>query len=158
MYDFDTNSIIGNPIKSREADQLVLGYQQCYDELREGNVTPILHRLDNEVNTSTTLGIWGGETDIVIFHFETGEFYQINHKFLKRAYVLRTRRGQNWCQTTDISHFNCQFLSFSPYNTSQLVNSKYGHNFWAVMSKVVTLYSIHISVKWRFDYMTALPP
>lgn len=50
MYDFDTNSIIGKPIKSRESDQLVFGYQQCYDELREGNVTPILHRLDNEVN------------------------------------------------------------------------------------------------------------
>ena len=51
MYDFDTNSIIGKPIKSREAEQLVIGYQQCFDELREGNITPILHRLDNEVNT-----------------------------------------------------------------------------------------------------------
>jgi hypothetical protein len=50
MYDFDTNSIIGKPIKSRDADQLVFGYQQCYDALREGNVTPILHQLDNEVN------------------------------------------------------------------------------------------------------------
>jgi hypothetical protein len=50
MYDFDTNSIIGKPIKSREVDQLVSGYQQCYDELREGNVTPLLHRLDNKVN------------------------------------------------------------------------------------------------------------
>jgi hypothetical protein len=49
MYDFDTNSIIGKLVKSRDADQLVFGYQQCYDELREGNVTPILHRLDNEV-------------------------------------------------------------------------------------------------------------
>jgi hypothetical protein len=50
MYNFDTNSITGKPIKSQEADQLVSGYQQCYDELREGNVTPILHRIDNEVN------------------------------------------------------------------------------------------------------------
>jgi hypothetical protein len=50
MYDFDTNSIIGKPIKSQEADQLLFGYQQSYNELREGNVTPILHRLDNEVN------------------------------------------------------------------------------------------------------------
>jgi hypothetical protein len=50
MYDFDTNSIIGKPIKSQDADQLVFGYQHCYDELREGNVIPILHQLDNEVN------------------------------------------------------------------------------------------------------------
>jgi hypothetical protein len=34
MYDYDTNSIIGKPIKSQDADQLVFGYQQCYDELR----------------------------------------------------------------------------------------------------------------------------
>jgi hypothetical protein len=32
------------------------------------------------VSTCTTLGVWGGETDIVIFHFEPGEFY---HKYLK---------------------------------------------------------------------------
>jgi hypothetical protein len=50
MYDFYTNSITGKPIQSQEADQLVFAYQQCYDELREGNVTPILHHLDNEVN------------------------------------------------------------------------------------------------------------
>jgi hypothetical protein len=50
LYDFDSNVIIGKPIKSREAEQLVSGYQQCYDELREGNIIPILHRLDNEVN------------------------------------------------------------------------------------------------------------
>jgi hypothetical protein len=50
IYYFDTNSIIGKSIKSRDVDQLVFGYQQCYDELREGNGTPILHRLDNEVN------------------------------------------------------------------------------------------------------------
>jgi hypothetical protein len=31
MYDFDSNSIIGKPIKSRDVDQLVYGYQQCYD-------------------------------------------------------------------------------------------------------------------------------
>jgi hypothetical protein len=32
--------------------------------------------------TSTTLGVWGGETDIVIFHFEPGKFY---HKYLKKG-------------------------------------------------------------------------
>ena len=50
LYDFDSNIIIGKAIKSRNADELVRGYKICYDELREGNITPILHRLDNEVN------------------------------------------------------------------------------------------------------------
>jgi hypothetical protein len=44
----------------------------------------ILYRKKNtdSSSTSTTLGIWGGETDIVIFHFEPGKFY---HKYLKKG-------------------------------------------------------------------------
>ena len=37
-------------MESRNNDQLVRGYKMCYDELREGNIAPILHILNNEVN------------------------------------------------------------------------------------------------------------
>ena len=37
-------------MKSRNTDELVMGYKMCYDEFREENITHILHRLDNEVN------------------------------------------------------------------------------------------------------------
>ena len=50
LYDFDSNNILGKPIKLHNADELVRGYKMCYNKLREGNITPILHRLDNEVN------------------------------------------------------------------------------------------------------------
>ena len=50
MYDFDSNNIIGKAIRSREKHKLVDGYKQCYDELKSGNITPVLHRLDNKVN------------------------------------------------------------------------------------------------------------
>ena len=40
-------------------------------------------------------------------------------------------------------------LSKISYNMSYLVKSKYGDNFWSTIDKVMTLYSIHISVKWK---------
>ena len=50
MYDFDSNNILGKPIKSRDKSELVRGFEMCYKELQEANITPILHRLDNEVS------------------------------------------------------------------------------------------------------------
>ena len=61
LYDYDSNAIIGKPIKSRHQTELVRGYQQCYSELRAGNITPILHRLDNEVNTDLFAAIKANE-------------------------------------------------------------------------------------------------
>ena len=50
MYDFDSNNILGKPIKSRDKSELVRGFEMCYKELKEANITPILHRLDNEIS------------------------------------------------------------------------------------------------------------
>lgn len=50
MYDFDSNSIIGKSIKSRAPAELVRGFEMCYEELQKANITPILHRLDNEIS------------------------------------------------------------------------------------------------------------
>ena len=50
MYDFDSNNILGKPIKSRDKSELIRGFEMCYKELQEANITPILHRLDNEVS------------------------------------------------------------------------------------------------------------
>ena len=51
MYDFDSNNILGKPIKSRDKSELVGGFEMCYKELKEANITPILHLLDNEIST-----------------------------------------------------------------------------------------------------------
>ena len=51
MYDFDSNTIQGKPIKSRTKSELVRGFEMCYKELKEANITPILHRLDNEISS-----------------------------------------------------------------------------------------------------------
>ena len=50
MYDFDSNNILGKPIKSRTASELVRGFELCYKELKEANITPVLHRLDNKIS------------------------------------------------------------------------------------------------------------
>lgn len=53
MYDFDSNTIQGKPIKSKNKSELVRGFEMCYKELKEANITPILHRLDNEISSIT---------------------------------------------------------------------------------------------------------
>ena len=50
LYNFDTNNILAKPIKSRAASELVRGYNLCYEELKEANITPVLHRLDNKIS------------------------------------------------------------------------------------------------------------
>ena len=50
MYDFGSNTIQGKAIKSRNASELVRGFELCYNELKAANITPILHRLDNEIS------------------------------------------------------------------------------------------------------------
>ena len=50
LYDFDSNAILAEPIKSRNASHLVDGYDACYNLLTKAGIKPILHRLDNEVS------------------------------------------------------------------------------------------------------------
>ena len=49
MYDYDSNIIWSHPIKSRENPGLIIGINACYKVLDEANITPIIHRLDNEI-------------------------------------------------------------------------------------------------------------
>ena len=57
MYDFDSNNIIGKPIKSRDKSKLVQGFKMCYKDLKEANITPILYRLDNKISANLIASI-----------------------------------------------------------------------------------------------------
>ena len=48
LYDYDSNSIMARPLKSREAQQILEAFQSCYNVLRRAGLKPKLHRLDNE--------------------------------------------------------------------------------------------------------------
>ena len=50
LYDFDYNAILAEPIKIRQTEHLIEGYEACYKQLRDGVITPILQRLDNAVS------------------------------------------------------------------------------------------------------------
>ena len=50
LYDYNSNVINATPIKSREANDLVAGYKYLYSHLKEGGVTPQLHKLDNNAS------------------------------------------------------------------------------------------------------------
>ena len=38
-----------SPIKIRENADLIIGINACYKVLEEANITPIIHRLENEI-------------------------------------------------------------------------------------------------------------
>lgn len=50
LYDYDSNAILVEPIKSRNTDHLIEGYDACYNRLVAAGVIPVLHRLDNEIS------------------------------------------------------------------------------------------------------------
>ena len=47
LYDYDSNAILTEPIRSRNAHHLVEGYGKCYKRLQSAGITPVLQRLDN---------------------------------------------------------------------------------------------------------------
>jgi hypothetical protein len=50
LYDYDSNAILAEPIKSRQTEHLIQGYEACYKRLTRAGITPILQRLDNEIS------------------------------------------------------------------------------------------------------------
>jgi hypothetical protein len=50
MYDFDSNSILAEPIKSRTVEVITAAYNKMHNYLVSRGCKPILHRLDNEAS------------------------------------------------------------------------------------------------------------
>jgi hypothetical protein len=48
LYDYDSNAILAEPIKSRKQDELLWAYQKLTQQLRKWGLAPNLQRLDNE--------------------------------------------------------------------------------------------------------------
>jgi hypothetical protein len=88
---------------------------QLYN-LAEFPLGTVLDLADTSLVPIFALGVWGGETDIVvIFHFEPASFHQIHHdKYLKKGLCTARTPRPELVQTADISHFNYRFLSFPP--------------------------------------------
>ena len=51
MYDFDSNAILAEPIKSRKTKHLIEGFTSCHKRFTDAGITPILLRLDNEISS-----------------------------------------------------------------------------------------------------------
>ena len=50
LYDYDSNAILAAPMKSRKGVDMVKAFDECYKQLKDDVVTPILKYLDNEVS------------------------------------------------------------------------------------------------------------
>ena len=49
-YDFDSNGILAEPMKSRHDKEYLRAYQEIYKELKKSGSKPKLHKLDNEAS------------------------------------------------------------------------------------------------------------
>ena len=52
MYDFDSNAILDEPIKSRKTKHLVEGFTSSHKHITAAGITLILLRLDNEISSA----------------------------------------------------------------------------------------------------------
>jgi hypothetical protein len=52
LFDYDSNAIIAEPIKSRQQDELLRAYKKLTQHLRKRGLTPKLQRLDNECSAA----------------------------------------------------------------------------------------------------------
>ena len=50
LYDYDSNFIFAEPIKSRETDELVRAYNKCHQVLIKRGFTVKYHKMDNETS------------------------------------------------------------------------------------------------------------
>ena len=57
MYDYDTNAILVEPLKTRQAKEITSVYNKCHEKLRNNLTTPKLYILDNECSNNLKLSI-----------------------------------------------------------------------------------------------------
>ena len=50
LYDYDSNAILAAPMKSRKGSEMFKAFDECYQQLKNAGITPILQYLDNEVS------------------------------------------------------------------------------------------------------------
>ena len=64
FYDYDSNAILAEPIKSRASTELITAWQKCYDTLTSRGIKPKLHMLDNELSDDMRQAIQATDTAI----------------------------------------------------------------------------------------------
>ena len=57
MYDYDTNAIVFEPIKTRQSKEIYNAFKNCERKISRNNVTPKIFVLDNEAAADLKLGI-----------------------------------------------------------------------------------------------------
>jgi hypothetical protein len=48
LYDYDSNSIHGEPMRNKSSSEIIRAYIIVYNKLGKAGLKPLLHRLDNE--------------------------------------------------------------------------------------------------------------
>ena len=64
FYDYDSNAILAEPIKSRASNELIAAWKKCHDILTSRGIKPKLHVLDNELSDDMRQAIQATDTTI----------------------------------------------------------------------------------------------
>ena len=57
VYDYDSNAIVFEPIKSRQAKEILTAFEKCEQKISKNGNTPKLFVLDNECSADMKLSI-----------------------------------------------------------------------------------------------------
>ena len=80
LYDYDSNAILAAPIKSRQTDHLIAGYDFCYNQLKQAGIIPTLQRLDNKVSKELIASIESKQ-----HHYQLANDHDYYHNLAERA-------------------------------------------------------------------------
>ena len=64
FYDYDSNAILAEPIKSRSSSELIAAWTKCHNTLTSRGIKPKLHVLDNELSDDMRQVILATDTTI----------------------------------------------------------------------------------------------
>ena len=57
LFDYDSNEILSQPMKSKKGSAIIAAYDSIYNELSDASIILILQYLDNEISKELTLSI-----------------------------------------------------------------------------------------------------
>ena len=108
LYDYDSNAILAEPIRSRSSNNLIAGYDACYNRLKEAGIHPILHRLDNETSRDLRANIKAKGLD-----YQLVDTYAHRRNLAERA--IGTFKSHfisilNGCSNTFPAHLWCRLI------------------------------------------------
>ena len=139
MYDFDSNTILAEPIKSRKTKHLIKGFTSCHKQITAAGITHILLRLHNDISSDLIDAIHSK-----IVKYQLANAYGHRHNLAERA--IQTFKAHfvsitNGCNVRLPPHLWCHLIP----QTKQTLNL-------LRRSQIHLKLSAYNQIYWLFDF------